>query len=148
VSIETEHNGHKITYSENEDVWRCWQLDMDGKTLSALKQKINQHDASMRRIKPTVAWAVRSWGGPEKVTLTLIADDKEVWAVDEEGRRQKRAFKDLRADTPETLAAFAEYQHFTKLERDYGKLAKAALDKLKPLTRAALAAMAIPVEQK
>ena len=47
--IETEHKGYKITYSDNEDVWRCWELNVEHEKLSKLKQRIDRLSLEARK---------------------------------------------------------------------------------------------------
>lgn len=48
--IETEHLGFKIVYSDNRDVWFCYELDLDAPILSKLKTKIDAFERRSRKI--------------------------------------------------------------------------------------------------
>lgn len=112
--ITTEHSGHEIVYSENEDVWRCWNLDAEAKTLSALKTKINKHLNEARRLDNVRVWKL-DWGGtPELYGVTLLEGDGAAWVAKvapgaNKGRREKvrekALLKDLVLDTAKNRAA-------------------------------------------
>ena len=78
--IETEHRGYKIRYAENEDVWRCHALDMQGDTLTQLKNKMNRHLAKMSKTGG-VAALVSSFGHSkfEECEIVSVADKGGVW---------------------------------------------------------------------
>lgn len=135
--IETEHNGHHITYSENEDVWRCHALDLDAKTLSALKTKINKIDSESRRVNVEVVYPDRHGFGGKKVmtVLATVIDGDGVWTLFPEGGmrggrqtkliRKKLPISCVAENTPETAAAVAkwvaaddEYRKATIRERE------------------------------
>lgn len=49
-NLTTYHNGHEVSYNENDDVWTCKALSLRGKSLGALKKKITEHDSMERRL--------------------------------------------------------------------------------------------------
>ena len=108
MSIETEHNGHAITYREEYNTWTCFQLDLEANSLAGLKQKINTHDSEMRRVEKVTAWRIDHWDGMKKVIVTLIVDDKECWIATKK-KRERVKFDALAPDTEEVRAALAEW---------------------------------------
>lgn len=124
--ITTEHSGHEIVYSENEDVWRCWNLDAEAKTLSALKVKINKHLNEARRLDNVRVWKL-DWGGtPELYSVTLLEGDGAAWVSKvapgtSKGRREKvrekALLKDLVLDTAENRAAIEMWRSLESAAR-------------------------------
>lgn len=114
MTLETEHNGYKIRYAENEDVWRCWVINLDGKTLSAIKAKINTEIKRAREIDAMPALAFDSSYGitASDVVITLIADEKRVWTLGRgrmgNSKREKSNIENLFADNDENRKTLAE----------------------------------------
>ena len=107
--IETEHNGHKIAYAENEDVWRCWAMDVEGKTLSAVKTKLNKIDAEARRVSVPVI-LLHHWGCQvDAVGVATLIEKDDVWVTtkDRHGstERRKKPMGVILLDTPENRSA-------------------------------------------
>lgn len=42
MSIETAHRGYTVRFSENEDNWRCYDLDLENASLAKLKEQIDK----------------------------------------------------------------------------------------------------------
>ena len=146
--ITTEHNGHQIVYAENEDVWRCWGMELEAKTLTALKTKLNAADAAARRVGNVKVIVLSHYGEFSMGVVTLLEGEKHAWVsprVPGEkvlGRRSRTKVQlDERAlDTPvvrDAVEAWGRaklaYQAAAQAERD----AKAAIPRA---TRADLAA--------
>ncbi len=115
MTLETEHNGYKISYAENEDVWRCWDLSLDGKTLSAVKAKINTEIKRAREITAMPALAFDGSYSTEarEVVITLIADESRVWTLGrgrwgDQNKREKTSIELLMADNDENRKTLAE----------------------------------------
>ena len=124
--LETEYNGVTIHYSENEDIWRCDALEVDGKTLSAVKEKIGKLQADARRISVPVLVIRSSYGGvsiESEGTASLLHDDgKHVWVNTvrvvwvganrmkrrEERGRSKFLIESLFHDTPEARSLVSD----------------------------------------
>jgi hypothetical protein len=113
VSIETEHHGYKIVYSENEDRWRCWEMECDGKSLSAVKAKVAAILSATRKIEPAPAVTLRSWGGLQNVMLLGWASAQKVWVMDGRRRTQENA-SNVAMMTPETLSALSRVDALQK----------------------------------
>jgi hypothetical protein len=107
--IETSHNGHVITYAENEDVWRCWDMNIEAKTLSAIKAKLNKVEADARRCNVPVIVLHRYGCEVDAIGIATVIDGKDVWvsSKDTRGRavRSKKSMGSILLDTPENRAA-------------------------------------------
>ena len=124
--IEVDFNGITIHYSENEDLWRCASFDVEGKTLSAVKAKVNKLLADARRLarrlaEPIAVFTVDSWSmkASEKGVVTLVESDKKVWLITtktvwwkgeqrEEKARSKIDIEREILDTPEARAVLKD----------------------------------------
>ncbi len=151
-TLEVEHAGFKIRYQENENKWRCWDLDIDGPQLSTVKTKISNMMAAERRITPThaVYWSTHS--APEVILITMVAATKpdrhgntrearQVWANNAKGERQKFAIEYLYPLDDEMKATLAQqkeladehralYKKISDLRESAQKRPKLAIDKL------------------
>lgn len=58
--IETEHRGHTIHWSDNEDMWRCSDLDLSNTSLSRLKDAINKRYLQLRKASSVKAYMLQS----------------------------------------------------------------------------------------
>lgn len=107
--IETEHNGHKITYAENEDVWRCWDMGVEAKTLSAVKTKLKKLDADARRCNVPVLVLHHYGCEIDAVGVATLIEGKDVWVTSKDRRgkteRRKKPINLLLLDTAENRAA-------------------------------------------
>jgi hypothetical protein len=75
AELETEFRGYRIRYSENEDVWRCHSLDMDGANLTQLKNKIGRYLAKIAKTAETVPAIVANYGDQfEYVEIVSVAN--------------------------------------------------------------------------
>jgi hypothetical protein len=146
TEVSVEHNGKKIVYSENQDVWRCWEMDLEAKTLSALKNKMNKVDAEARRLGNVAAFIMEEHQQkPTPVVLTMI-DGDAAWGIrksitENSNRRQKIPFKDLIPDTPEGRAAIialqTKYRELSAIREEakalYAAIPRMTLDMLKSI---------------
>lgn len=137
--ITTEHAGHEITYSENEDVWRCWNLDAEAKTLSALKAKINKHLAEARRIGNVRVWKIEWGDAPALHVVTLLEGDAAAWVSKVNGKtngrmrdkvREKASLKNLVLDTPENRAAIEAWRALERAAAEASRKARDAKEAL------------------
>lgn len=120
-AMEVEHAGFKIRYQENENKWRCWELDIDGPQLSTVKAKINNLMAAERRIVPTQAVHWATYSAPEIVLITMVAATKpdrhgvsrearQVWASSDKNDRKKYQIEYLYPLDLEMLAILAQHR--------------------------------------
>jgi len=161
ADIKTDHNGHEIVYSENQDVWRCWKLDLEAKTLSALRNKINKIDADARRINIEVI-RVGSYHQPtsDRVNCTMIdADGESAWVIETkthkvygvtktETTRRKVDLRSLAECSPENEALIAEWTRLFREQRDAEARAKAAAEAIPRLTASRLQELGAALMQK
>lgn len=154
--ITTEHAGHEIVYSENEDVWRCWNLDAEAKTLSALRTKINKHLAEARRVDNVRVWKMEWSGGPKLCAVTLLEGDEHAWIsqlASEAGKgrrekvREKAALDSLILDTPENRAAMEAWRALEAAAREAQSAAYKAKEALPRATVEALKAAGTKSEE-
>lgn len=105
--IETTHRGYKIRYSENQDVWRCHEFDVEGETLSKCKDRLNK--AIRDSAKGFEAIEI-GYFGTRRITVNTPVDDKGTYWCNVEGHgRRKLPAKDIALLTPEVEAKLAEY---------------------------------------
>ena len=148
MSLEVEHAGHKITYSENESRWRCWDLDIDAPQLAAVKAKITAFYAAERKLVPTEAIYWREYSSPEIMSVVMIAGDKKrasyenssrsVWAVKADGSRGKYTADDLKVLDDDARAKMAEHKKLAAQVSALQKQLAAIRKSLKPLDVATL----------
>lgn len=114
--IEIEYNGFRVAYSENSEVWVCYDLNLEAEKLSGLKAKISKVMAEARRVEnvPVIEIGFRN----EFAVVTLL-DGDEVWIMksgdDVSGkrnktRREKVKMTDLVLDTPENRASIEAFE--------------------------------------
>ncbi|WP_375188446.1 hypothetical protein [Sphingobium yanoikuyae] len=155
--IETEYNGQRIHYSENEDLWRCDLLDFKAKTLTAIKSKISKWLADARRVGNVPVIYVGSTYTPEfKEAQVVLKDDdgKHVWIMVNKMRggvssnqgREKVKLETIMADTPENRARIAAYRAKQEEARKINAEQRELLEAMPRLTMEAFEAL--PVEEK
>jgi len=138
AEIEFTHQGFKITFSENDEVWRCWTLNFEDKSLSKLKQKINKH-ISVTLKKVTTPFALlSSWGGGDIVKCSIISRDAKsgrFWVVKEgENRRSQVEPKYLAPWTKEIEDRLAEADEVTRRGKALLREADAIRKKITAMT--------------
>jgi hypothetical protein len=149
MAIKTEHNGYEITYSENEDLWRCWTLELEAKTLSALKTKMNKLDADRRRLDMPQVWHL-TYSGPKLKKATLI-EDGAVWLLaggdDKRGRqREKVGLENTVIDTPANRQAIEMYVAAEEVARKAQRTAYEMRQAIPRATAADLMALKVRTE--
>lgn len=102
MAIETEYRGYNLRYVENEDIWRCFDLDIEASKLSALKSKVAKIDNDARKAEATPVFVIQ-WGRVVGGVLLSWVDDGHVWVVCDKRRRKEKA-ADIVLDTPEVRA--------------------------------------------
>lgn len=145
--IETEFRGYAIRYSENQDVWRCHTLDMDGVTLTQLKNKIGRYLAKIAKTAEAIpAIHVEYGDGFKPCFIVAVANtvsyrkQPEVWTYTEReesyrggGKRTVKYRKKYEAstlilDTPENQTLVAEAVRLVGLARLARKTAEDAIE--------------------
>lgn len=113
--IQTDHNGYRITYSENADVWHCLELKLEAAKLSTLKSKINATLAQARKVESVPAFIAKNYQHHfEPCTIVSLDQGGEAAWVMVGKQRSKEALSDLVLDTPENREAMAAAQQLAK----------------------------------
>ena len=161
MTIETTHNGKRITYGENSDDWSCGEYDLTAKTLSALKAKINDFDAKERKLGKNGVTLLKVGGYRimsnkeifQRVRATLLDKDIEpgsnhacVWITHLDGQREKVILHSLIIDTPENIATLTEADRLKKEGAATIKRAEKMEADIKRLTVEEIKAMALDVK--
>lgn len=155
MTIETEHRGYKITYGENEDVWRCWALEIEAPGLSTVKRKIDVIDRKRRAMaEPVRAYLLNDHQAPREVGVSLLAEAPnpnrsyeaagKAWTLNDPSQskgREKTSIDRLMPITPEAMAALEVFVAAKAAERAATAKAKAAYNAIPRLTYEALAAL-------
>lgn len=117
--ITTEHRGYEIHYAENQDVWRCHVLNMEGDSLSQLKNKMNRFLAKAAKTggipAMTCNFGHSRW---QECEIVSVAHDDKVWITTNRQEMWRGALRTVRdrskveadrvaLDTPEVRAAIA-----------------------------------------
>jgi hypothetical protein len=110
AELKVEHHGFSINFSENEDLWRCYALGFEHKSLLKLKQKINKWlRERLDKANIVVAFKDRNgWGDFKKATVVGMVNDEPgyYWILlEEEDRRQKVKLTELYPWSDELVAA-------------------------------------------
>ncbi|MGE3914678.1 MAG: hypothetical protein AB7F78_03180 [Hyphomicrobiaceae bacterium] len=135
--IETDHLGQRIIYSENSDTWQCLEMELQAKSLSALKTKIADALNAARKCDVEAIYfpSFSSW---EKAKVTMLVEPDEAWIVHPEGkkmRRRKVKFNELLPDTPESVRLIKEWRDLSaaaESARRAAEAARAAIPRLSP----------------
>jgi hypothetical protein len=150
--LKTEYKGCVIVYAENQDIWRCWSLDVEAPTLSAVKRKIDVIDRQSRRTENVDAYLIAYGGDFEPVTVTLSipknpsaqgryhadASDR-AWIVSKKDKkREKVGLERLIEHTPENEALIREAERLGWVAR---QAAKAHQDFLKTIPKMGIEAL-------
>lgn len=145
--LSVKHNGFEITYSENEDVWRCWQADVQSPKLSVVKQKLNNIIAADRRLDAVPVIVLGYDDTPVEGVATLLVGEKGVWVkrmrrvygTYSRGRnelgRVKEGLDNVILDTPENRALIAEFVRLHEAARNATDAARAAKRAIPRATR-------------
>ena len=137
--IETEHKGYRISYSDNEDVWRCWELNIEHEKLSKLKQRIDRLSLEARKEAAFDALRIQYNGRAElvRVVQVLKKGDKGHWCNDrirvavmckDDDRLVRRTMAVEELYDPGAGDAYAEYQRCLEEERRAREETQCALD--------------------
>lgn len=153
--LETEYRGYTIRYVENQDVWRCHVLDMDGATLTQLKNKIGRYLAKVAKTADVIPafYAAYSERFEPCFIVSLSAKksyrgEQQVWTYTEReerwgGRtrtvkdRKQHSVTDIIQDTPENRALIAEAERLIRLAKaakDTATAAVKAIPRIDPAT--------------
>lgn len=149
--IVVNHNDLRITYSEIDNEWKCHELGLNAKSLSALRDKINDVDAKERKLGDGVK-LIKLGGYKSNVELVMATLlDKPIEAHDRYvavwvkhvngGQREKLGFQVLVNDTPENRATLVEsarlqkegYEIVAKAEKMRQDIPRVTVEEIKAL---------------
>ena len=68
----TEYRGYSIRYSENEDVWTCYDVGASHEKLSRVKAKIDEMHRKLRKANAFHCLDVSSYGGVSADDATIV----------------------------------------------------------------------------
>lgn len=91
--IKVTHQGYDINYSENEDIWRCWDLNVEAASLSKAKQKINKIVANALKNMDIECYLLSRYGGSDIEIARITSRDAktgEFWVVKTGNERRER----------------------------------------------------------
>lgn len=83
--IEIIHRGYPITFSENESVWRCWDLDAENMDLTKVKAAIDRELLKVRKDNATPAMYL-DHGGYGRISTLIEGTITEYQGAIMEGR--------------------------------------------------------------
>lgn len=143
--IETEFRGYRIRYSENQDVWRCHDLDMDGTTLTQLKNKIGRYLAKIAKTAETIP-AIHVTYGDDFTPCFIVSvantlnykKQPQVWTYTEREEMYRGAARVVKTrakidassiilDTSENRVAVVEAKRLLSIAREAKKVADVAV---------------------
>lgn len=144
-AFKFDYDGNEIQFSENEEVWRCWDLNMEDKSLSKLKEKINKFRRDTRNagVKRVEVYRLGSWRGG-MVTLISLASEESAWITTRIGRtdrREKVGLHELIFPTPENMAVLAAAKDLDDQAQELTRKADAARAAIQRVTASALRAL-------
>lgn len=133
MTLSTEYRGYTISYSENEDKWRCYDVGAESEKLSSVKRKIDTMHRKMRKENSVPCLDVSTYSGVRAVEAVIVeylgpirqtksfervgtgdVIDHEVaymsnkTSLSKTPSRQKGRLSSLFAETPENLQAIED----------------------------------------
>lgn len=142
--IKITHQGFDITYAENENVWRCWKLNVEDKSLTGLRQKINKMISKALKDMSLECFVINEYGGSEITKARITSRDAktgEFWIVKEGNERRARVKGQyLRPWTTEIEETLAEVKRIQAEGYDLIRKSDALRKSIKPLTQEQLEA--------
>lgn len=130
-SIETEHRGIKIRYSDNEDTWYCSELSFSHASLRRVKARIDKwwkdarskaaldayrigHDGTMRPTQVVEYLGVRTGYGRQGPLVAVLGVNYK----NERPSRSEVSLSELAPAAPELVAMQAELEALKKRKRE------------------------------
>lgn len=154
ADIQTVHRDYAIRYSENEDNWRCYDLDLEDASLAKLKERIDKLLLKVRKesavdvlivgsehsshFTVTEGRAIDAKVGFERQRSSYSSEAKEpirkvslgIFSNRRGGDRGGKSFypiSDVSLPTPEVYAAIAEVERLRKIAKAAEEAVKAAV---------------------
>ena len=149
--IEVEYGGFKIVYGDNDDLWHCYALNLDAKTLSSLKEQIGKVLTEARKVgnRPVLRISTGYNAGFEAGVLMRLdasgTHDKQPagWVTfvkpkSGAAERRKIALSELADDTPENRSTVKSYLKRLSELRQMREAADDTIARIPRITEAAL----------
>lgn len=148
-NLSVEHRGYSISFATNEEVWRCWTLDIEDKSLAKVKAKINKIERDLRNaeIKQIDAIAIETWHSFETITILSLASEGAAWIMTKSGRREKKSLQRLALVTDENKATIKQIRELREEAARLGKHADKLVEAIPRVTVEALRALSIEGEK-
>lgn len=161
MGLSTEYRGYVISYSENGDVWNCFDCKVEASTLGKAKAKIDALHLKMRKASAVDAFElVTNYGKPPELEDCKIIDyvravhdhnwmtsapprlvDHEVASMAHRRGSERKSRRNVKLSGiikpgPETDAAFDEAVRLWRIFYDADQAFKAAIEAIPRLTLA------------
>jgi hypothetical protein len=110
---ELEHRGYVIRYSENDDVWRCYDINYQNVSVGKVKAKIDAVEREHRKMARPVIQISHGGEAHDCVLVSLDESKDRCWITkDVKGavKREKTSISQLADPTPEVRAMVADMQ--------------------------------------
>lgn len=135
AKLETNYKGYEIVYYEADDNWRVFKPQLQAKSLSALKKKLDTIEKTERKLGEGVKCLLNDRYSPQQfayVEATLLdGNGSAVWVRTQDGSRSKVGAHQLIKDTEENQTAMGEYNRITREVAALQKQASSILCNLK-----------------
>lgn len=152
-----QHRGYEIHYSENQDVWRCYDLDYEHARLGKVKEKIDAIEREHRKMARQAIY-ISNDGQAKEVVIVSIDEDRDRcfittdqqgtdrWGRPIEGKlkRERVDLKNLCDPTPENRVLIAAMAQKREAYLAAMKAATAAREAIPRLTRSDLISQGVP----
>ena len=142
AEIKITHQGFDITFAENENIWRCWKLNIENENLSKLKQKINKHISVALKTMNIDCAVLDKYGVSCSNDIQrgkIISRDArtgEFWVVKGANERRERVDgKFLRPWSSEIEDKIASARALHEEARRYNREATVIIQSIKPLSQ-------------
>ena len=150
--LQVEHNGFTLRYSDNEDKWSVWELELEDKSLAKLKQKVNKFVSNKLKTASLIVGIDDSGYGsrvPEKrQVVSRDASTGEYWVIRlDNGRRERVKADKLFPWTPEVDTKIAEYERLQEEARSFMRQASAVIQSIKKGSKDEIADMLIELSK-
>jgi hypothetical protein len=108
MSVFSEKIGDwDVCYDEDEDLWKAgpgFDRNLTAKSLKALRVKLAKIEQAERRLDSVSVLLLEGWGRAGETLeakAVLLADDRSVWVLTQEGRTEQRRKVDLTRVIPD-----------------------------------------------
>lgn len=151
MALETEYLGFTIVFADNEEVWRCWELNVEHKSLSKCKALIS-HKVREEIATASLICGLRTWGSVKKVQVVGLIDGKpdqvRVKSLEDDERRTLEKMSDLFRWSPENEALLAEADRLANEARDLSKRAEKTREQIKMMSAHDVATFIASIREK